>query len=142
MAIIFFVLSVLGALATLFALAAPRRPAMLGFVGWMFGLVPVELPFVCIGWSVFLLLLFGALGAFDSALGIAGIVLVALSIVGDLVLARRSAAAGAAVDRALRRRARRRLREPDRAVARVRRCDAACRWVRCSSSHSSRSGAT
>jgi acetyl esterase/lipase len=100
--ILFFVLSVLGALATFFALVAPRRPALLGFLGWAFGLVPVELPFACIGWSIFLLVLFGALGAFDSALGIAGVVLVGLSIVGDLVLARRSAAAGAAVERALR----------------------------------------
>jgi len=100
--ILFFVLSVLGAVATFFALVAPRRPALLGFLGWMFGLVPVELPFACIGWSIFLLVLFGALGAFDSALGIAGVVLVGLSIVGDLVLARRSAAAGVAVERALR----------------------------------------
>ena len=102
MAIAFFVLSALTALATVFALVAPRRPALLGFVGWMFGLVPVELPFACIGWNIFLLVLFGVLGAFDSALGIAGVVLVVLSTVGDLVLARRSAAAGAVVDRALR----------------------------------------
>jgi acetyl esterase/lipase len=100
-AIVFFILSALSALATLFALVPPRRPALLGFLGWMFGLVPVELPFACIGWSVFLLVLFGALGAFGSALGVAGIVLLVLSIVGDLVLARRAAAAGAVVDRAL-----------------------------------------
>ena len=102
MAIAFFVLSLLGALATFLALVAPRRPPIVGAFAWIVGLVPVELPFACIGWSVFLLVLFGALGAFDSALGIAGVVLVALSIAGDLVLARRSAAAGTAVDRALR----------------------------------------
>ena len=100
-AIVFFVLSVLGALATFFALVAPRRPTMLGFFGWMFGLVPNELPFATIGWSVFLLVLFGVLGAFDSTIGVVAVVLVVLSIVGDLVLARRSTAAGAAVDRAL-----------------------------------------
>jgi len=101
-AIVFFVLSLLTALTTFFALVAPRRPAILGFFGWMLGLVPCELPFACIGGSVFLLVVFGALDAFDGALGVAGIVLVALSIVGDLVLARRSAAAGPVVDRALR----------------------------------------
>jgi acetyl esterase/lipase len=102
MTIVFVVLSCLSALATFFALVAPRRPAILGFYGWMLGLVPIELPFACIGWNVFVLVLFGALGAIDSALGIAAAVLVALSIVGDLVLARRSAAAEAVVARALR----------------------------------------
>ena len=81
---------------------APRRPPIVGFFGWMVGLVPNELPFASMGWGVFLLVLFGASGAFDSDLGVAGIVLVAASLVGDLVLARRSATAGPAVDRALR----------------------------------------
>ena len=102
MAIAFFVLSALTALSTLCALVAPRRPPIVGFFGWMLGLVPNELPFASMGWGVFLLVLFGALGAFDSTLGVAGIVLVVLSLLGDVVLARRSAAAGAVVDRALR----------------------------------------
>jgi acetyl esterase/lipase len=101
-AIAFFILSVLTALTTLLALIAPRRPPIVGFFGWMFGLVPNELPFASMGWSVFLLVLFGALGALDSTLGVAGIVLVVASLVGDLVLARRCATAGPAVDRALR----------------------------------------
>jgi acetyl esterase/lipase len=101
-AIAFFILSALTALATFLALVAPRRPPLVGFIGWIFGLVPNELPFASMGWGVFLLVLFGVLGAFDATLGVAGIVLVVLSIVGDLVLARRSAAAGPAVDRGLR----------------------------------------
>jgi acetyl esterase/lipase len=101
-AIAFFVLSALTALATLLALMAPRRPPIVGFFGWMLGLVPNELPFASMGLSVFLLALFGVLGAFDSALGVAAIVLLALAIVGDLVLARRCATAGPAVDRGLR----------------------------------------
>ena len=102
MTIAFVILGCLSALATLFALVAPRRPAILGFYGWMLGLVPIELPFACIGWNVFHLVLFGALGAIDSALAVVAAILVALSIVGDLVLAGRSAAAEGVVDRALR----------------------------------------
>jgi acetyl esterase/lipase len=102
MTIAFVVLSCLSAVTTFFALVAPRRPAILGFYGWMLGLVPIELPFACIGWNVFLLVFFGALGAIDSAVAVAAAVLIALSIVGDVVLARRSAAAGDVVARALR----------------------------------------
>jgi acetyl esterase/lipase len=101
-AIAFFVLSALTAFGTLCALVAPRRPPIVGFFGWMLGLVPNELPFLSMGGSVFLLVLFGALGAFDSTLGVAAIVLLVLSLLGEVVLARRSAAAGAVVDRALR----------------------------------------
>jgi acetyl esterase/lipase len=101
-AIAFFILSVLGVLSTFFAVAAPRRPPLLGFFAWAFGLVPSELPFACLMWNAFLLVVFGALGAFDSALGVAGIVLVGVSILGDLFLARRSAAAGPVIDGALR----------------------------------------
>ena len=39
------------ALGTIFALAPPRRPPVLAAIGFRFGLVVNELPFVAIFWS-------------------------------------------------------------------------------------------
>jgi acetyl esterase/lipase len=53
-------------------------------------------------WNAVLLVVFGVLGAFDDALGIVGVVLIAGSSLLDIVLARRAAAAGPVIARALR----------------------------------------
>ena len=101
MAVIFLVLSVLTALSTYFAVATPRRPAWFGFLAFIVGLVPNELPFASMGWSVVLVVVFRLLGTFDTALGIIALVLLALAAIGQVVLARRAAAAGPVVELAL-----------------------------------------
>ena len=75
-------------------------------MSWVFGLLPSELPFTCLGWSAILLAVFGALGTFDTTLGIAALALIALSVIGMVVLVRRSAAAGPVIEHALQERAR------------------------------------
>ncbi len=101
MAVTFLVLSALTAVSTFFAVTTPRRPTWIGFVSWAFGLLPSELPFVCLGWSAILLAVFGALGTFDTTLGIVALVLIGLAVIGQLVLAHRSAAAGRTIEGAL-----------------------------------------
>jgi len=101
LSVAFLVLSALTALSTFFAVATPRRPVGLGFLSWMFGLLPSELPFASLAWSAILLAVFGALGTFDTTLGIVALVLIGLAALGQLVLARRSAAAGAVIEQAL-----------------------------------------
>ncbi len=81
--IVFFVLAVLVAVSTALAVTAPRRPAFVGFVAWLVGLVTNELPFVAIAWSVILVGVFGALGVFGSPLGVAGAVLLGLALLGQ-----------------------------------------------------------
>jgi acetyl esterase/lipase len=100
--IAFFVLAVLSASSTFFAVVAPRRPLLLGAFSWAFGLLPCELPYAALMGNVLLLVLFGCLGALASAFGVAGSVLIGAAIIGDLVLARRSADARVAVEHALR----------------------------------------
>jgi len=99
--IVFLVLAALVAVSTALAVVAPRRPALLGFIAWMVGLVPNEVPFVCIGCSVILVAVFGFLGVFGSSLGVAGAVVLGLALVGQVVLVRRSAVTGVAVQEAL-----------------------------------------
>lgn len=102
MAVAFFVLSIIGAVCTLCAVFAPRRPVLVGVASWILGVTASELPFACLLWSVLLVIVFGVLGTFGSSLGIAAIVLVGASAIGQLVLARRAAAAGPVIDRSLR----------------------------------------
>jgi acetyl esterase/lipase len=101
-AVVFFVLSVLTAITTFLAVVAPRRPMWLGFVSFAFGLVPSELPFVYLLWSAVLLIVFGVLGTFETTLGILASALLVAAAVGELVIARRSVAAGRVIERALR----------------------------------------
>jgi acetyl esterase/lipase len=101
MAVTFLVLGALTALGTLLAVTTPRRPTWLGFVSWVLGLLPSELPFACLAWSAILVVIFGALGVLDTTLGIVALVLVGLAAIGQLVLARRSAAAGPVIEGAL-----------------------------------------
>ncbi|HEY8217418.1 MAG TPA: alpha/beta hydrolase, partial [Acidimicrobiia bacterium] len=102
MIVAFLLLSLLVAVSTFSAVVVPRRPTMLGFLVFLFGLLPSELPFVCLVWDVVLLVVFGMLGTFDSTLGVVAVALLALSAVGQIILAVRAAAAGPVVDRALR----------------------------------------
>ena len=99
---IVFALAVLSVLSTFLALFTPRRPLVLGWLAWVGGLVPCEVPraalminAVFLGVSVVFLPL-------DSVLGVATIVLFGTAMVGDLVLAHRTRAAEATVRRALR----------------------------------------
>ncbi len=101
MNIAFFVLAAVSAISTGLAVFTPRRPPVLGWLGWVVGLLPCEVPRAALVVNALLLVLFSVLGALDSALGIAAIVLVAAAILGDLVLAHRGRAAGPAVRRAL-----------------------------------------
>src|SRR6478735_2050447 len=93
---------VLSASATALALFTPRRPLFLGWLAWMVGLVPCEAPRAALVVNVVLLGVTAAIVPLDAALGIAAIALLAASVLGDLVLARRSRAAGPVVGRALR----------------------------------------
>ena len=101
MNIAFFVLAVVSALSTCLAVFTPRRPPVLGWLGWVIGLLPCEVPCAALVVNAVLLVLFSVFGALDSALGIAAIVLVAAAMLGDLVLVRRCRAAGPAVGLAL-----------------------------------------
>ena len=101
MNIAFFVLAVVSALSTCLAVFTPRRPPVLGWLGWVIGLLPCEVPCAALVVNAVLLVLFSVLGALDSALGIAAIVLVGAAMLGDLVLVRRCRAAGPAVGLAL-----------------------------------------
>jgi acetyl esterase/lipase len=99
----FLVLSALTLLGTVFAVAAPRRPAFLGWVAWVFGLIPSELPFAYLAWCALLVAVFGVLGAFEATLGIAALALLALVVAGEIVVARKSSAARGIVEAALQR---------------------------------------
>lgn len=101
MSIAFVVLAALVAVSTAFAVVAPRRPQLVGFLAWVFGLLPNELPFLAMAWSAVLVVGFGVAGVLDTTIGVAGLVLLAVAFVGQVELARRSAAAGPAVRRAL-----------------------------------------
>ena len=70
-------------------------------MAWILGLVPNEVPFVSIAWSVILVVLFGVLGVFESSLGIAGAVLLGLAFLGQILLVHRSATTGVVVQDAL-----------------------------------------
>jgi acetyl esterase/lipase len=100
--LIFLTLAVLCALSTAFAVFTPRRRLLLGWIGWVFGLVPCEAPFAALVVNGFVLGLFAVLGAFGSLLDIAAIVLIGAAMLGDLVLVHRCRAAGPALDLALR----------------------------------------
>jgi acetyl esterase/lipase len=99
--VVFFVLAVLSALSTCLAVFTPRRPLVLGWLGWVIGLVPCEVPLAALVVDLVLLGLFAVLGAPDSALGVITIVLIAAALLGDLILVRRCRAAGPAIERAL-----------------------------------------
>ena len=99
--ILFFIAAVLSALATALAVFTPRRPLLVGWLGWAIGLVPCEVPRAAITLNVLLLGLFAVLGTLQSVLGIAAVALLGAAIVGDLVLVRRTLATALAIDRAL-----------------------------------------
>ena len=90
-AAIFFVLGVLSMLSTCLALFTPRRPLIVGWLAWVVGLVPCEVPRAALVMNAVLLGASVVLVPLDAALGIAAIALFAAAMVGDLVLARRSA---------------------------------------------------
>jgi acetyl esterase/lipase len=97
-----FVVGVLSALSTGLALFTPRRPLFVGWLAWVVGLVPCEVPRAALVLNVLLLGVSVAIVPLDAAMGIAAIALLAASVLGDLVLARRSLAARPVVGRALR----------------------------------------
>jgi len=97
-----FAVGVLIAAATWCAIFTPRRPLVLGWLGWVVGLVPCEVPCAAVVVNGLLLGLFVAVGALASPLGIVAIVLVGAAVLGDLVLVGRSRAAAPTVARALR----------------------------------------
>jgi acetyl esterase/lipase len=97
-----FALGVLSALSTGLALFTPRRPLILGWLAWVIGLVPCEAPRAALVLNLLLLGVSVAVVPLDAALGIAGIALLAVSLIGDLLLVRRSRAADPVVGRALR----------------------------------------
>ena len=73
---VLFGLAVLSVLSTCLALFTPRRPPVLGWLGWVIGLLPCEVPGRGLVVNAMLLVLISVFGALDSALGIAAIVLV------------------------------------------------------------------
>ena len=89
-AAIFFALGVLSMLSTCLALFTPRRPLIVGWLAWVVGLVPCEVPRAALVMNAVLLGASVVLVPLDAALGIAAIALFAAAMVGDLVLARRS----------------------------------------------------
>ena len=98
-----FAVGVLGELSTGLALWTPRRPLFVGWVAWVVGLVPCEVPRAALVLDVVLLGVSVAIVPLDAVLGIAAILLLAVSVLGDLVLARRRARPAApVVARALR----------------------------------------
>src|SRR5689334_2321412 len=97
-----FAVGVLSASSTGLALCTPRRPLFVGWLAWVVGLVPCEVPRAALVLNGVLLGVSAAIVPLDAALGIAAIALLAVSMLGDLVLVRRSRAAGPVVGRALR----------------------------------------
>src|SRR5690348_10643715 len=93
---------VLSAVSTGLALCTPRRPLFVGWLAWVVGLVPCEVPRAALALDVVLLGVTVAIVPLDAALGIAAIALLAVSVLGDVVLVRRSRAAAPVVARALR----------------------------------------
>ena len=86
-AAIFFALGVLSMLSTCLALFTPRRPLIVGWLAWVVGLVPCEVPRAALVMNAVLLGASVVLVPADAALGIAAIALFAAAMVGDLVLA-------------------------------------------------------
>jgi len=101
-AVIVFALGVLSAVSTGLALFTPRRPLVVGWLAWVGGLVPCEVPRAALVLDGMLLVVTVLLAPLDTALGIAAIVLFAAALLGDLVLALRSREAAPAIGRALR----------------------------------------
>jgi acetyl esterase/lipase len=101
-AAIFFAVGVLILLSTCLALFTPRRPLVVGWLAWVVGLVPCEVPRAALVVNALLLVVSVVFVPLDAALGIAAIALFAAAMVADLVLVRRSRAAEPAIRRALR----------------------------------------
>ena len=74
---IVFALGVLSALSTCLALFTPRRPLVLGWLAWVVGLVPCEVPRAALVMNAVLLGVSVVFVPLDSALGVAAIVLFA-----------------------------------------------------------------
>jgi acetyl esterase/lipase len=97
-----FVIGLLSLGSTCFALFTPRRPLFVGWLAWVSGLVPCEVPRAALVLNTVLLGVTLLVAPLDSTLGIAAVALFALAIIGDLVLARRSLTAAPTLQRALR----------------------------------------
>jgi acetyl esterase/lipase len=80
--------SVIGALFTVLALAAPRRPAVLSFPFFMAGWVAGELAFFHIAWQAAATIGFVALGGLDGPAGWAALAVTLASWIGLLAAAR------------------------------------------------------
>ncbi len=87
-AAIFFAVGVLITLSTCLAVFTPRRPLVVGWLAWVVGLVPCEVPRAALVLNALLLAVFVVLVPLDSVFGIVAIALFATAMVGDLVLAR------------------------------------------------------
>jgi acetyl esterase/lipase len=99
--IAFFVVAALSVLATSLAVFTPRRPLMVGWLSWVIGLVPCEIPLAALVANVLLLALCLAFGSLDTTLGITAIALYVAAIFGDLVLGYRAHAGRTAIQRSL-----------------------------------------
>jgi acetyl esterase/lipase len=100
-AILFFTLALLTALSTYLALCTPRRPLVVGWLSWVIGLVPCEIPSAALLANVLLAILSAVLGSPESTLGIVTTALFVAAILGDVVLVRRCRLARAAVRQSL-----------------------------------------
>jgi acetyl esterase/lipase len=97
---VFLAVSVVGALFTLLALAAPRRPAALAFPLFLAGWVTGELAALHVGWQLVATAVFVALGAVTGPAGLAAMALNVVSWSALVVVARRHRGAATVLARA------------------------------------------
>jgi hypothetical protein len=89
------------ALATVFALAPPRRPPALAAIGFRLGLALNELPFLSALWLIAATVLAAGHGDIHSAAGWSVLGLALVTVAGLCVVAWRGVRAGPAIDRAM-----------------------------------------
>jgi len=97
-----FAVGVLTVLSTCLALFTPRRPLVVGWLAWVVGLVPCEVPRAALVLNTLLLVVSIVVVPLHAVLGVLAIACFAAAMLGDLVLARRSRTAEPAIRRALR----------------------------------------